>query len=171
MRRARCTRAPALPPHGEETTQSLSKSNGSRRPTLASSHRGHPPPHSPDPRGPQASGTGRTAGSALPRIALTHPISERSTPPPRPCYATLLVPGCHLGSPGASWRTLLCDRRKRSRPDHEQTTTMYYDTKTGSRREASEHVIIMTQNKTRRQYLKLGQEARIQQGDGPCLNL
>ena len=140
--------------------------------------------------------------------------------------------------------SFLCDRRKRSRPDHEQTTTMYHDTKmglvnndreqkkkkneserktmqdedlsvewrwvaassseegeekseeawereqmkhhdfdlgdacnyknnswnsvTGSRREASEDEMKMTQNKTRRQCIKLGREARIQQHDGPC---
>ena len=42
---------------------------------------------------------------------------------------------------------------------------------TGSRREASQDEIKMTQNETRRQCLKLGREARIQQCDGPCLKL
>ena len=137
--------------------------------------------------------------------------------------------------------SLFCDRRKRSRPDQEQTTPMYpnndreqrkqkrqdperknmqdedlsvewrwvaassseedegkneegwereqmkdhdfdlgvacnyknssWNSMTGSRREASEDEMKMTQNKTRRLCLKLGREARIQQGDGPCLKL
>ena len=44
-----------------------------------------------------------------------------------------------------------------------------WNSMTGWRREASEDEKKMTQNKTRRQCLKLGREARIQQYDGPCL--
>ena len=46
-----------------------------------------------------------------------------------------------------------------------------WNSMTGSRREASEDEMKMTQNNTRRQCLKLGREARIQQGDGACLKL